>query len=103
MPGRAGAPRTRPARAGFYVISYANPADLKQVGDFVELPSGHTSSCIQNCKYIWTGGPARRSDQLNLGPILSPTAPAPYTFNRLVGDGRPIWVTDLTQPAPGPR
>lgn len=86
-------------RSGFYVISYADPKNLKQIGDFVELPSGHTSSCIQDCKYIWTGGPARRSDQLWLGPILSPTAPAPYTFNRLVGDGRPIWVTDLTNPA----
>jgi hypothetical protein len=96
----AGGSTANPAcKSGFYVISYANPADLKQVGDFVELPSGHTSSCIQNCKYIWTGGPARRSDQLNLGPILSPTAPAPYTFTRLVGDGRPIWVTDLTNPA----
>ena len=71
---------------------------MKQIGDFVDLPSGHTSSCIQNCKYIWTGGPARRSDQLNLGPILSPTAPAPYTFARDVGNGRPIWVTDLTNP-----
>ena len=31
------------------------------------LPSGHTSSCIQDCKYIWTGGPARRADQDWLG------------------------------------
>ena len=54
----AGGSTANPAcKSGFYVISYANPADLKQVGNFVELPSGHTSSCIQNCKYIWTGGP----------------------------------------------
>ena len=95
----AGGSTSIPAcKSGFYVISYANPSDMKQIGDFVDLPSGHTSSCIQNCKYIWTGGPARRSDQLNLGPILSPTAPAPYTFARDVGNGRPIWVTDLTNP-----
>jgi hypothetical protein len=88
-------------KAGFYVISYADPQNLKQVGDFVELPSGHTSSCIQDCKYIWTGGPARtRNPDLRwLGPILSPTATDPnYVFERLVGDGRPIWVTDLTNP-----
>jgi len=85
-------------RSGFYVISYANPANMQQIGDFVSLPSGHTSTCIQKCKYIWTGGPARRSDQLNLGPILGPNEPGRYTFNRLVGDGRPIWVTDLTNP-----
>ena len=95
---RPTAAREPDCKSGFYVISYANPSDMKQIGDFVDLPSGHTSSCIQNCKYIWTGGPARRSDQLYLGPILSPTAPAPYTFAPDVGDGRPIWVTDLTNP-----
>ena len=96
----AGGSTSNPAcRSGFYVISYENPSNMRQIGDFVELPSGHTSSCIQDCKYIWTGGPARRSDQLWLGPIRSPSAPAPYTFTRLVGDGRPIWVTDLTNPS----
>jgi hypothetical protein len=88
-------------RSGFYVISYADPSNLRQVGDFVELPSGHTSSCIQNCKYIWTGGPARNNNPEHtwLGPILSPNQTGQYNFNRLVGDGRPIWVTDLTNPA----
>jgi hypothetical protein len=84
------------------VISYADPSNLKQVGDFVALPSGHTSSCIQDCRYIWTGGPARTGnpDLRYLGPILSPNAPDPgNVFTRLVGDGRPIWVTDLTNPA----
>ena len=47
-------------RSGFFVISYADPANLRQIGDFVSLPAGHTASCIQDCKYIWTGGPARR-------------------------------------------
>jgi hypothetical protein len=87
-------------KAGFYVISYADPTNLRQVGDFVDLPSGHTSSCIQDCKYIWTGGPARTTNpELRwLGPILGPTQPAPWTAPRLVGDGRPIWVTDLSDP-----
>jgi hypothetical protein len=88
-------------RSGFYVISYANPANLRQIGDFVELPSGHTSSCIQGCRYIWTGGPARaRNPELDhLGPIIQadPMQP-PSLNNRLIGDGRPIWVTDLTNP-----
>lgn len=87
-------------RSGFYVISYADPGNLRQVGDFVELPSGHTTSCIQRCRYIWTGGPARRNnpEHFQLGPILGPNEPAPFTFDRLVGDGRPIWVTDLSNP-----
>jgi hypothetical protein len=83
-------------RSGFYVISYADPANLRQVGDFVSLPSGHTSSCIQGCRYLWTGGPARRSDQDWLGAIISPDAALPPSLNnRPIGNGRPIWVTDL--------
>jgi hypothetical protein len=89
-------------RSGFYVISYADPANLRQVGDFVALPSGHTSSCIKHCKFIWTGGPARRGNPTLdwLGPIIDadPNQP-PSLANRLIGDGRPIWVTDLRDPA----
>jgi hypothetical protein len=87
-------------KSGFYVISYADPANLRQVGDFVSLPAGHTASCIQKCKYIWTGGPARRSDQDWLGAIINPDPTQPTTLsNRVIGDGRPIWVTDLRDPA----
>ena len=78
-------------KSGFYVISYGNPSDLRQVGDFVSLPAGHTASCIQDCRYIWTGGPARRSDQDFLGAIINPdTTQPPSMNNRLIGDGRPI-------------
>lgn len=91
FPGCPGVGTTRnPAcQSGFYVISYANPSAMSQVGDFVELPAGHTSSCIQGCDYIWTGGPARRDDLLWLGPYVPGGR----------GDGRPIWVTNLKDPA----
>ena len=86
-------------KSGFFVISYADPKNMRQVGDFVSLPAGHTASCIQDCNYIWTGGPARRSDQDWLGTII-PQVGAPATpANRTIGDGRPIWVTDLRDPA----
>ena len=75
-------------RSGFYVISYADPANLTQIGDFVELPAGHTTSCIEDCDYVWTGGPARRDDLAYLGPF-TPGAR---------GDGRPIWVTEPQGP-----
>jgi hypothetical protein len=90
-PGPPPVSKTRPegCKSGFYVISYANPRDLRQIGDFVELPAGHTASCIDNCNYIWTGGPARRNDLAYLGPF-TPGAR---------GDGRPIWVTDLRNPS----
>jgi hypothetical protein len=83
--------KTRPpgCKSGFYVISYANPRHLRQIGDLVELPVGHTTSCIDNCRYVWTGGPARREDLAYLGPFEPGGR----------GDGRPIWVTDLRDPA----
>jgi hypothetical protein len=81
-------PRNPRCRSGFYVISYADPENLRQVGSFVNLPVGHTVSCIHRCDYVWTGGPARRNDQTGLGP-LTPEGR---------GDGRPIWVTKLTNP-----
>ena len=84
-----GTTRNPACRSGFYVISYRIPTNLRQIGDFVELPAGHTSSCIENCHYIWTGGPARRNDQGDLGTFTPGGR----------GDGRPIWVTDLTDPA----
>src|SRR5829696_1907474 len=83
-------------KSGFYVISYKDPSNLKQVGDFVDLPSGHTSTCIDGCRYIWTGGPARRNDQDWLGPIFTTTSPPSPEPPRPIGNGRPIWVTDLT-------
>jgi hypothetical protein len=88
--GTSGSKTRNPGcRSGFYVISYADPADLKQIGDFVELPAGHTTSCIEDCDYVWTGGPARRNDQAYLGPFTPGGR----------GDGRPIWVTNLKDPA----
>jgi hypothetical protein len=88
--GTSGAKNRNPlCRSGFYVISYADPTNLTQIGDFVEVPAGHTSSCIEDCDYIWTGGPARRNDQADLGPFTPGGR----------GDGRPIWVTNLKDPA----
>jgi hypothetical protein len=81
--------RNPDCRSGFYVISYANPEDLRQIGDFVELPVGHTTSCVEGCDYVWTGGPARRNDLAYLGPFTPGGR----------GDGRPIWVTNLKDPA----
>src|SRR5919109_5409124 len=81
--------RNPKCRSGFYVISYADPTDLKQIGDFVELPVGHTTTCIEDCNYVWTGGPARRNDLAYLGPFTPGGR----------GDGRPIWVTNLKDPA----
>jgi hypothetical protein len=88
--GAIGSKTRNPAcRSGFYVISYADPENLEQIGEFVDVPAGHTVSCIQKCDYLWVGGPARRNDQAALGPFTPGGR----------GDGRPVWVADVTDPA----
>ena len=72
VPARRQHNASRAARAASTSSRTPIRANMRQIGDFVSLPSGHTSSCIQDCKYIWTGGPARRADQDWLGTIISP-------------------------------
>jgi len=68
--------------AGVYVVDAANPRDLRLLS-FQQLPTGHTTTCVNDCKALWTGGPASTTTQRDtLG----------WTF------GRPIIVTDLANP-----
>ncbi|MEA2683152.1 MAG: hypothetical protein QOK05_1480 [Chloroflexota bacterium] len=62
------------------IIDVSNPRVMTLVNP-VQLPVGHTSTCINNCDYIWTGGPAASSLQ-----------PADWA-------GRPIFGTDVRDPA----
>src|SRR5262249_43301775 len=43
------------AEAGIYIIDAKDPAKLTLI-KFQPLPEGHTSSCIEDCKYVWTAG-----------------------------------------------
>ena len=43
--------------AGVYVVDAKKPGDLKLI-TFKQLPTGHTTSCINGCSWLWTGGPA---------------------------------------------
>ena len=70
--------------AGVYVVDAKDPADLKILA-FEQLPTGHTTTCINDCQWLWTGGPAATTTQRG--------APLNWTF------GRPIIVTDLSDPA----
>ena len=68
--------------AGFYIVDAKDPAKLK-LKAFQQLPTGHTTTCINGCKWLWSGGPASTVHQRdNLG----------WTF------GRPIIATDLSDP-----
>ena len=66
--------------SGVYIVDARDPADLRLV-TFHEVPAGHTSTCINDCDFLWTGGPASSTEQ-------QPAYPG----------GRPIWVTDIRDP-----
>jgi len=69
--------------AGVYIVDAKDPRDLKLL-TFQQLPTGHTTTCVNDCLALWTGGPASTTyDRDVLG----------WTF------GRPIIVTDLSNPA----
>jgi hypothetical protein len=64
--------------SGLYVIDARDPHHLRLVA-FHATPAGHTTACIDGCRYLWTGGPFRR---------------VPPSYN-----GQPAWVTKMTDPA----
>jgi hypothetical protein len=70
--------------AGVYVVDAKNPADLRLL-NFTQLPTGHTTTCINDCEWLWTGGPASTPNQKK--------APLSWT------SGRPLIVTDLRNPS----
>ncbi|HEV2875221.1 MAG TPA: hypothetical protein VGW14_08735 [Thermoleophilaceae bacterium] len=69
--------------AGVYVIDARDPERLRLLS-FQQLPTGHTTTCVNDCEWLWTGGPAASTTQQR--------PPLNWTF------GRPIIVTDLSNP-----
>lgn len=68
------------SRSGIYVVDVRDPAALRVI-TFVETPGGHTTTCVNDCNWLWTGGPAPNTDQAAMGWA-----------------GRPIFVTDMRNP-----
>ncbi len=62
-----------------HIIDVSNPAAMLQVG-FFTVPAGHTSTCVNDCDFLWTGGPYANAQ----------TQPG-FT-------GRPIFATDVRDP-----
>ena len=61
--------------AGVYVIDAKDPKNLKLLS-FEQLPTGHTTTCVNDCKWLWTGGPAATVKQQGAPGIHF------YTLNR---------------------
>jgi hypothetical protein len=62
-----------------HIIDVSDPAAMVQAG-FFTVPAGHTSTCINDCDFLWTGG-----------PYANAQTQAGWT-------GRPIFATDVTDP-----
>ena len=69
--------------AGVYIIDVNDPRN-PSIRSFEQLPTGHTTTCVNDCRWLWTGGPAATLTQQ--GPPLN------WSF------GRPIIATDLSDP-----
>lgn len=65
--------------SGVYIIDARDPEALELL-TFHSIPAGHTSTCINDCQFLWTGGPAVRDDM-----------PSDWA-------GRPVFVTDIRDP-----
>jgi hypothetical protein len=65
--------------SGVYIVDARDPQSLKLM-NFHPIPAGHTSTCINDCQYLWTGGPA-----------VDESMPDDW-------GGRPIYVTDIRNP-----
>jgi hypothetical protein len=63
--------------SGFYVIDIADPT-APELLTFHQVGAGHTSTCVNSCEALWSGGPSRAT-----------TDPADWI-------ARPILVTDVS-------
>ncbi|MFG2000729.1 LVIVD repeat-containing protein [Spirillospora sp. NPDC048911] len=76
---RAFGGNTATGESGVYIVDASKPEKLRQI-TYVKVPAGHTTTCVNDCRYLWTGGPAKAS-----------WMPADW-------GGRPVWVTDVRNP-----
>ncbi len=78
-------------RTGLYIIDVSNPW-TPQVLSYTWVPAGHTATCINDCRYVWSVGPANNGSAVNGQPqdvagVLHPE----WT-------GVPTFVTDVRDP-----
>jgi len=76
---------TSPATTAFpygavQVIDVSDPTLMTQLS-MTLIPSGHTTTCVDDCRYTWTAGPA-----------ASPLGPSDWA-------GRPVYALDMRDPS----
>jgi hypothetical protein len=65
--------------SGVYIVDAKHP-DKLEVLSYTVVPAGHTTTCINDCQYLWSGGPR------------------PADWQPEDWEGRPIFVTDIRNP-----
>jgi hypothetical protein len=103
-------------RTGLYIIDVKDPFNPVLV-NFHWVPAGHTATCINDCRYVWSMGPANNGSGVNGAPQnlnggLEPTwkgipvfvtdvrdVDHPYTYAQPVDMNRNNGVTDYTHSA----
>jgi hypothetical protein len=78
-------------RTGLYIVDAKTPWN-PHILSFQPVPAGHTATCINDCRYVWSMGPANNGSGVNGQPrdyngILRPD----WT-------GVPVFVTDVRDP-----
>ena len=89
-------------RTGIYIVDVKNPWDPK-VLTYHWVPAGHTQTCINDCRYLWTVGPANNGSQVNgepqdLSGALDASGVVPAGSRHPEWTGVPAWVTDVRDP-----
>ncbi len=62
--GNSGHPR---GRTGLYIIDVKDPWN-PQLVTYHWVPAGHTATCINDCRYLWSVGPANNGSQVSGQP-----------------------------------
>ena len=78
-----GAPARSLPKGSIMVVDVANPRAMT-VKNVFPIDASHTTTCVNGCRWLWSGGPASYN-----GPV----APQPADWA-----GRPIFGTDLRDP-----
>jgi hypothetical protein len=62
-----------------HIVDVSDPSALRELNVFL-VPAGHTTTCVDRCRYVWTAG-----------PYANPETQPAYV-------GRPIYATDIRDP-----
>ena len=78
-------------RTGLYIVDVKDPWH-PQILTYQWVPAGHTATCINDCRYLWSMGPANNGSHVNGQPqdiagVLHPE-----------WSGVPVFVTDVRDP-----